>query len=385
MLLLHIGRGKAGSTTIQSTIDQNREVLQAHAVAVPSRSAEFRGHAVDVYRAMQQAEGDETGLHDLRALLDDPANRHVFVRSEFLFTAARTEIERLKQAIGPHEVRILAYLRDYPDWLRSLYTQGVKRGRRVTDFDDFYEAAAKRAPCRAWLARWGNAFGWEPMRVRHLAGLGDAGLIGDLEAVLGCPLAPGPDQNTSPHWIETEFLRALNARAAVRGEEAPSRAVLVAVLTVLREAIALHESPEAEYLTLAQHRQLEEAYLADAAWLAQRTDAPLPPAVADRTHERPFLPALSAAPQDVRETAARRLHRSLRLKEQPELRMLVMATVEERWPAIAGAGRYDPAALVLPDASTFVSKGGRDPGRGSTDLDAAPSEGPSTGRPDPDI
>jgi hypothetical protein len=347
MLLLHIGRGKAGSTTIQSTIDLNRDGLRAHAVAVPSRSAEFRGHAVDVYRAMQQAEGDETGLHDLRTLLDDPGNRHVFVSSEFLFTATRPEIERLKQALGPHDVRIVAYLRDYPDWLRSLYVQGAKRGRRVTDFDDFYEAAAKRAPCRAFLGRWADAFGWERLRVRHLGGLGEVGLVGDLEAVLGCPLAAGPDQNTSPHWIETEFLRALNARAAARGEPAPARAALAGVLTVLREVIDLHQPPEADYLTLVQYRRLEDAYLADAAWLAQRTDAPLPPATPDRTHERPFLPELAAAPPAVRDTAAKRLRRSLRLKEQPELRLLVLATIEEHWPG--GAGSADAAILTDPD------------------------------------
>lgn len=347
MLLLHIGRGKAGSSTVQSTIDRNRDALRAHAVAVPSRSAQFRGHAVDVYRAMQQADGDETGLHDLRALLDDPGNQHVFVSSEFLFTAPRREIERLKQALGPHDVRIVAYLRDYPDWLRSLYVQETKRGRRVADFDDFYEAAAKRAPCRIFLGRWAEAFGWERLRVRHLAGLEEVGLVGDLEALLGCPLAAGRHQNASPHWIETEFLRALRARAAARGEPAPARAALAGVLTVLREVIDLHEPPEADYLTLTQYRRLEDAYLADAAWLAQRTDAPLPPATPDRTHERPFLPELAAAPPAVRNTAAKRLRRSLRLKEQPELRLLVLATIEEHWPG--GAGSADAAILTNMD------------------------------------
>jgi hypothetical protein len=344
MLLFHIGRGKAGSSTIQNTIDLNREALRAQGIAVPSRASDHRGHAVDVAFGMQQVEGHDDALPGLRALLDDPANRHVFVSSEYLFTATRPEIERLRQAIGPHDLRIVAYLRAYPDWLRSLYAQGIKRGRRASDFDAFFETAGKRAPCRALLSRWADAFGWERLRVRHLAGLHSGGLVADLEAVLGCPLATGPDQNASPHWIETEFLRALHGRAASTGETAPPRAALAAVLTVLREAIELHAPDDAEYLTLAQHRSHEDAYLADAAWLAQRTDAPLPPPMPERTRERPFLPELTAVPAEVRETIARRLRRSVRLKEQPELRTLILDMVADHWPQTADLG--DEAATL---------------------------------------
>lgn len=347
MLLLHIGRGKAGSSTIQNTIDRNRDGLRAAGVVVPTASAEFRGHAVDVYNGMQGAEGHAGALPALRALLDDPAHRHVFVSSEFLFTATRPEIERLKQAVGPHDVRIVVYLRAYPDWLRSLYAQGVKRGRRTTDFDAFYEAAAKRAPSRALLTRWADAFGWERLRIRHLGGLEDGGLVADLAAVVGCPLVAGPDQNASPHWLETEFTRALYGHAAARGAAAPPRGSLAAVLTVVREAIDQHAPPDAEYLTLAQHRALDDAYLADAAWLAQRADAPLPPAVADRTRERPFLPGLGAAPAEVRETVAKRLRRSLRLKEQPAVRDLALAVAAEHWPQSEAPGEPVAARLVV--------------------------------------
>ncbi len=345
MLLLHIGRGKAGSSTIQATIDRNRAALAAAGVAVPSASAEHRGHAVDVYDGMQGTAGHEGTLPALRALLDDPAHRHVFVSSEFLFTATRPEITRLKDALGPHEVRIVVYLRAYPDWLRSLYAQGVKRGRRTSDFDAFYETAAKRAASRALLSRWADAFGWERLRVRHLGGLEGEGLVADLSAVVGCPLLAGPDQNTSPHWLETEFTRALYAHAAETGAAAPARGQLAAVLTVVREAIEQHAPADAEYLTLAQHRALEDAYLADAAWLAQRTDAPLPPAMPDRTRERPFLPDLSAAPEDVRETIGKRLRRSLRLKEQPDIRDLSLATIAAHWPQAQPAG--DPVSARL--------------------------------------
>lgn len=353
MLLLHIGRGKAGSSTIQNTIDINRDALQASGIAVSTRSSDFRGHAVDVYFGMQEAEEHRDALPTLRRMLDDTAHRHVFISSEFLFTATRPEIDRLKQAIGPHDLRIVVYLRDYPVWLRSLYGQGIKRGRRSVDFDAFYETTAKRASCRVSLGRWANAFGWERMRVRHLAGLeaegstGEAadaatdttarsGLVDDLQTVIGCPLAAGRDQNTSPHWIETEFLRALHAHARASGAPTPPRGSLAAPLTVLRETIELHAPADAEYLTLEQHRRLEDDYLADSAWLAQRTDAPLPPASPDRTRERPFLPTLATAPPIVREACAKRMRRSLRLKEQPEMRTLVLATLAAHWPEAEG-------------------------------------------------
>jgi hypothetical protein len=58
--------------------------------------------------------------------------------------------------------------------------------------------------------------------------------------------------------------------------------------------------PGAEYLTLAQHRRLAEAYIEDAEWLAKRTDAPMPPPLPERTAERPFLPTIAAAPVELR-------------------------------------------------------------------------------------
>jgi hypothetical protein len=211
VLILHIGRGKAGSSTIQSTVATNREALLAHGIALSARSGEHRGHAVDVFFGMQQAEEHRDGLANLRALLDDERHRHVFVTSEYLFTATAPAIERLKQAIGPHDVGIIAYLRAYPEWLRSLYVQGIRRGRRHVDFDAFYARAAKRASCRAPLSQWADAFGWERMRIRHLGGLAAGGLIDDLASVLGCALQPGADLNASPHWLEVELLRAINA------------------------------------------------------------------------------------------------------------------------------------------------------------------------------
>jgi hypothetical protein len=333
VLLLHIGRGKAGSSTIQNTVALNREALLAHGIALSARSGEHRGHAVDVFFGMQQAVEHRDGLANLRALLDDERHRHVFVTSEYLFTATAPAIERLKQAIGPHDVSIIAYLRAYPEWLRSLYVQGIRRGRRHVDFDAFYERAAKRASCRAPLSQWADAFGWERLRIRHLGGLTAGGLIDDLASVLGCVLRPEADQNTSPHWLEVELLRAINAEwpAQPAGDTAPAKSHLAPVWSIMREAIAEQAPPGAEYLTLAQHRRLSEAYLEDAAWLAGLTDAPMPPPLPERTAERPFLPTIAAAPGEFRETVARRLRRSLRLKEHPQTRDLVLAVLARHW------------------------------------------------------
>lgn len=330
MLILHIGRGKAGSSTLQNTLELNRAALQARGIAVPAHATEHRGHAVAVHLAMQRPDAADDALRELRALLDDPAHSHVFASSEFLFTATPAEIERLKQALGPHVPRIVVYLRDYSSWLRSFYGQGARRGGRVGDFDAFFDTAARRVSCRKSLTRWGEAFGWERLRVRHLAGL-EGGIVGDLEGVVGCALAPGPDQNASPHWLETEFLRALYVRTAGGGTPLPQRAGVPAVLAILREAVDLHGTPDAEYLTLAQQRRLDDAYRADADWLARRADAPPPPPLPGRSRERPFLPALSAAPADVRETVTRRLRRSVRLKQHPELRAGVLSLVAEHW------------------------------------------------------
>ncbi len=335
MLLLHIGRGKAGSSTIQNTVATNQDALLAHGIALSARSGEHRGHAVDVFFGMQLAEAHRDGLANLRARLDDERHRHVFVTSEYLFTATAPAIERLKQAIGPHDVRIIAYLRAYPDWLRSLYVQGIRRGRRDVDFDAFYRRAAKRASCREPLSQWADAFGWGRLRVRHLGSLPNGGLIDDLGSVLGCPLQPGADQNASPHWLEVELLRAINAAwpAEPSGDPAgaPAKADLAPVWSIVREAVALHAPPAAEYLTLAQHRRLADEYLEDATWLHGQADAPLPPSLPERTAERPYLPTIAQAPDAFRETVTRQLHRSVRLKAHPETRDLVLAVLARHW------------------------------------------------------
>jgi len=245
-LHLHIGTGKAGSTTIQHLLGTQRQTGFGHTqveafglgnawkLAAASGTAFARRYWVEERRTLSAAEFDALGPAvweaAARELAEAPAGPFV-VSSEYIFAqygAERDDIARLKADLdrffGP--IRIVVYLRDQVSYLKSFYAQRIKGPLRATEsFETFIgriDAFRHLWDYAAALEAWAAVFGpraltvsvFDPANFRdrdlltdflHRIGVEDAqaARAGGTEGVLRA--------NRSPSYAQLRLLRRLNA------------------------------------------------------------------------------------------------------------------------------------------------------------------------------
>lgn len=153
-LVLHLGAGKTGTSSIQSWFHRNREALSERGVCYPLTPGPARhvrlGFAVrpraDVEASVEWRRSDlgdhrafrRTFTADLLAEVAAAPDATVVMSDEALYSgddATLTRLRRLAARISP-SVRAVVYLRRQDDHLVSRYQQSVKTGaiERLTDF-----------------------------------------------------------------------------------------------------------------------------------------------------------------------------------------------------------------------------------------------------------
>ena len=312
MLFIHIGRGKAGSTSLQLFAARNRGALRRAGLIYPAIG---RFHNNHMNLASDLTAGRDSNLKTLARLLEgDPHGRYL-ISTEHIFNLGAQGIARLLASASGHEVRIVAYIRNYATWLQSCYAQDTTNGRNNEDFDQYFERKFPAASVVPMLSRWAEAVGWERVRVRSLdpAGLSGGDLAKDfLEAVLESPPSepmefPGI-RNSAPAWQVLELRRALAKRRGGRrasDEEARAeRRVMKVFIASLKRSGA---QPGAIYLTPDQIERVASLFNDDVDFLNRQTGARIPPLHICRSSERPFLPAFDHVPPAVRRAFLRRL------------------------------------------------------------------------------
>jgi len=175
-LVVHIGNGKTGTTSIQRSLDSFKAELNAHGLFYLGRTLE---HGLnDQPRNWQSPDGAEQLLHQMPAeqveaevkqVLADSLNRlkdreyHTAIWSnEALFARHYGVIDALMalQSEGI-EVQIVLYLRRHDKWAKSAYAQwGIRHKSYQGPILDFNDWLAKR-PVRFApnLRVWNEVFG----------------------------------------------------------------------------------------------------------------------------------------------------------------------------------------------------------------------------------
>lgn len=183
MLYLHIGTGKAGSTTIQKFLKENRanlpyrqletfEIGNSWKIAASARTAS-RNYWVGVLKKLSEQEYQDLSLcfwKDVQQEVSSYEPSDFVASSEFIYTglgANREEISLLKQQLSSifGRVKIIAYFRSQTDFVKSLYSQHVKGPVKETrSFQKFIENLDGVKASIFYAERitlWGEIFGWE--------------------------------------------------------------------------------------------------------------------------------------------------------------------------------------------------------------------------------
>lgn len=316
-LFLHIGRGKSGSTTIQSFVQENAAFMADAGFHCPVIPNGLANHA-RLAASLTDRSADRSPLRQFRHDLGHSTHDKVFMSAEALMPMSKAGINLLRRLTVDREVRLLAYIRPYPEWLRSLYAQRTKRATSSIDFDQFYSEVASQTSALASLKTWASVFGWPAIRARPLepAALSGGTLLTDLLDALDIRM-PSPHveaANVAPHWITLELLRAL--ATAVGSVEMKA----VRVISAIAEECAKGVSPRIpQYLTPAQWHAANRLYDRDLRILGthMRLSFTNPGAAPS---PRPFLPSIEAIPASIKsDILAALLHSPLRRRVRDDV------------------------------------------------------------------
>jgi len=187
-LILHIGTGKTGSTSIQDSLGHARDALLEKNIYYPSnkpfnhiftfvpiflddpeKSFVFR-------RNLLQSEDKRIKVNNFRKTWlkeINACNKDNFIISAEDFTLPFFKVDsvtRLKKFVEEYfrEVTIIAYVRHYDQWIPSQMQQAVKNGavKDIREIADFFLNCPPLISYRKNLRKWIKVFGRENIVVR---------------------------------------------------------------------------------------------------------------------------------------------------------------------------------------------------------------------------
>ena len=155
-VIIHIGAGKTGTSSIQSTLERNRQELNNQGIdylglmlenAVKLQYDWQKASASEIFHALPHNEGAEQVLNILDHVISDAENNNIntiiwsneslLERSDKVFLIVD---ELLAKDI---EVQVIAYIRNYDAWVQSAYVQwGIKHKTymgHIKSFSEWYK------------------------------------------------------------------------------------------------------------------------------------------------------------------------------------------------------------------------------------------------------
>lgn len=240
-IIIHIGRNKTGTSSIQATLAAGRKALEERGFLFP-RPGHNQHFLADHLsrRKRRQFETEQLTTADAKAAAlrqtIDETDGTVLLSSEALM---HVHPRLLAEWLGPDaKVTIVAYIREQLDWLSSFYQQAVKARTTTAPIDAFAE---NYDPNYRWeLQRLAKNFGQENLVVRiydreRLVG-GDVVL--DFLSILGVDPAAVPpvsdDANPSIGGALLEAKRRINELGFAEAE------LRAATYVPLRELVTAH-------------------------------------------------------------------------------------------------------------------------------------------------
>ena len=226
MFHIHIGAHKVGSTSLQRFFSLNAGLLEDLGVIYPQVGrGTFAHHPLAKAFTGSKHAHERAELKASLAHLAAEGPEKTFLLSSEVFGFARPEgVHELAEALAPHQVQILFYVRDFTRMIPSKYAQRTKTGGNHKNFDDFLDIAHEMR----WLgftrlvSNWAQHFGWDAIRVQVLdrETLVGGDLLKDAWAALRLPAdafdrcdpASLEPVNTSPNWVALEAVREINRR-----------------------------------------------------------------------------------------------------------------------------------------------------------------------------
>src|SRR3712207_6517385 len=113
MFILHIGKHKAGSTTIQNFLTCNAEKLRRFDVLYPEIGRKHHAHRSLNHEIKNTSRADLSlgGWSDIKALQRDNPDKKIVLSNEGFETLKSSQIRALREQLGDAPTLIVAYVR----------------------------------------------------------------------------------------------------------------------------------------------------------------------------------------------------------------------------------------------------------------------------------
>ena len=205
-LIVHIGKEKTGTTSLQEALYRNKEALASHGFHFLQCAGNKNNRKLAVYCLNPDTYDDYCTSHNI-ANLDDKKRFNdefhsdfieelnslghgihtVLMSSEQLSTRLNTpaKIMRFHDLVSPHfaRIKVLCYLREQCDAAISLYKTSLISGKTL-EFDDFISTCHSKNSRFDYLAminRWSSIFGRESivLKIYNKEDFWDGDLVSD--------------------------------------------------------------------------------------------------------------------------------------------------------------------------------------------------------------
>jgi hypothetical protein len=230
---IHIGLHKTGSTSLQHFLRMNEALLAERGWIIP-RAGRGKGKGANQHNlAWHLAERprfreDVGGLDEVAEEVSRAPN--AIISAEGLENLLDEQIQRLRDACGSHDFKIIAYLRRQDGLITSRYWQAIQTGRRVPPIGEYVAEmiASDRLDFEVILARWQRVFGPDNLRIGVICKETEGNLLFDdfrekidLSLLDNAEL-PAANRNASPSALAIEIIRRANERMK-RGKDMRKR------------------------------------------------------------------------------------------------------------------------------------------------------------------
>lgn len=366
MFIIHIGRPKAGSSSIQHFLHSNAdELLQLGVIYSDIGKGQGAAHhpLAAVRHSKNSVESAFRNWSDLTELGRRNPDKQIVVSSEALSFVNRKHTRQVRKLLGDAPATIVVYVRDTSAAVTAHYNQSTKRGNNLDDFDTYFARrdVENRYDLLARIETWAEAFGWPSIRVRALDSRNLVGgdLIEDFLSVCGVSLAELGvvdakglrRRNVSDGWKTVEVIRQLHLalRAELDGASTAAESIRESMAsrihTICKKVMSDLDldAERAIYMSKLQRNVCNSVYAREVEKLNDKMGGAIIPAPElDAGVERPFLPVIDRIPARERQKIAARLEARLvsrlgRAKSlggvemTPELRQALLTAVNSSY------------------------------------------------------
>lgn len=220
-LILHIGRHKTGTTSLQRFFATNdRALLDRYGILYPATGRANHAHH-PLFRADADHGVDPARLDALRAEVEQSGASTVLISAENLSQdiVSRERLRRIGEDFAGGSIDLIVYLRRQDDFLESSYAEIVKRGgctfpQGIFSFDFELDH-------RDFLRKYADVFGERHLIVRPYLDDESFDIYRDFMGAIGCTWSeslrtPERRLNTRLPWLYIELLRFANLTPPTR-------------------------------------------------------------------------------------------------------------------------------------------------------------------------